>query len=241
MNPATNIASDVQSPEEVFRHPSFVRVTHWFTAAAMLVLIPSGLLILWAHPELYWGETGYFGDPAWLRFPIEPNFLGSLLGRPFHFFAAWVLVLSYLVYLVWGFLSGHFWKRMLPTRAQLHWRHIRHEIVEHALFRRATGKAALEFNLFQKLAYISVIFVLIPLMLLSGLTMSPGFTAAIPELFWLWGRQTARSVHFIGAGALVLFLIIHVIQLFVVGFKNEVRSMTTGRFVVPQTRKRGKQ
>lgn len=218
---------------EVYRHPLLVRIAHWLNAAAFLLLIPSGALILWAHPELYWGETGFFGDPAWLRVPVAPNPFGSLVGRAFHFFAAWVVVLNGVVYLVWGAFTRHFQRKMLPTRAQLGWRHLLHEVVQHALLRRATGQAVLEYNALQKFAYIVVLFVLIPLMVLSGLTMSPGFTAAVPELFWLWGRQTARSVHFLSACGLVLFLVIHILEVFVAGVRNEIRSMVTGRFIVP--------
>ena len=218
---------------EVYRHPALVRATHWLNAAAFLLLIPSGMLIFWANPELYWGETGYFGEPAWLRVPIAPNMLGSMIGRTFHFFAAWILVLSGTVYCMWGAITRHFQRKMLPTREQLSLRHLLREVIQHALFRRATGEAALHYNALQKIAYVVVVFIFIPLMVLSGLTMSPGFTAAVPELFWLWGRQTARSVHFITACGLVLFLLVHVFEVFVAGVRNEIRSMVTGRYIVP--------
>jgi thiosulfate reductase cytochrome b subunit len=222
------------APIEVYRHSLMVRVTHWINAAAFLILIPSGALIFWAHPELYWGETGYFGEPAWLHLPITPQPFGSLIGRAFHFFAAWTLVLNGAVYLSWGLCSNHFRKKITPSRAQLGWRHILHEILQHVRLRHATGVAALEYNVLQKFAYIVVIFVLVPLMLISGLTMSPGFTAAVPELFLLWGRQTARSVHFISASLLTMFLVVHLFQVFIIGVRNEMRSMLTGRFVLPE-------
>ena len=89
------------------------------------------------------------------------------------------------------------------------------------------------YNLLQKLTYIVVIFILLPTMVLTGLTMSNAFTAVFPQLFDLFGgRQSARTIHFLAASALVLFVIIHIIQLFVAGFFNEMRSMITGRFKI---------
>lgn len=222
---------------EVYRHSLLVRVTHWINAAAFMMLIPSGVLIVSAHPEFYWGETGYYGDPAWLRLPFEPNFVIGALGRNLHFLAAWMLVLNGIVYLMSGMQTRHFRKKLLPRRDQLSWCHIRQNIAEHARLRRPAGAAALEYNVLQKGSYLVVLFVLIPLMLLTGLTMSPGFTAAVPELFWLWGRQTARSLHLLSACALLVFVLVHIFEVFVAGARNEIRSMVTGRFVVPSERK----
>src|SRR5580700_9888869 len=109
----TGEQTEAARSREVYRHPLLVRIAHWLNAAAFLLLIPSGALILWAHPELYWGETGFFGDPAWLRVPVTPNPFGSLVGRAFHFFAAWVVVLNGVVYLMWGAFTRHFQRKML--------------------------------------------------------------------------------------------------------------------------------
>lgn len=216
---------------EVPRHSRLVRITHWINALSFVLLVPSGIAILLAHPEFYWGEVGYFGDPAALTLPIEPNMDHTAWGRGMHFLFAWVLVLNGIVYLLGGLFSGHFRRQMLPRLAQLRPSHVWHEIVEHARFVRPKGEAVLQYNVLQKIAYLLVIFVLLPLMLLTGLTMSPAVTAAFPELFTLFGgRQSARFIHFICASALLLFLLIHIVQIFVVGFVNEMRSMILGKF-----------
>lgn len=216
---------------EIERHSRLVRVTHWINALSFVLLVPSGIAILLAHPEFYWGEVGYFGHPAALTLPLEPSFNHTGWGRGMHFLFAWVLVLNGIVYLLCGLISGHFRRQMLPRLAQLRPAHVWHEIREHLRFARPTGEAVRDYNVLQKVAYLLVIFVLLPLMLLTGLTMSPAVTAAFPELFTLFGgRQSARFIHFICASALLLFLVIHIVQIFVVGFANEMRSMISGKF-----------
>jgi thiosulfate reductase cytochrome b subunit len=142
-------------------------------------------------------------------------------------------VLNGAVYLVFGLLSGHFRKDLAPTAAELGPRHVLREIWDRMRLRRPRGDAARRYNVLQKLAYIVVIFVLLPLMLLTGLTMSPAVTAAAPVLFDMFGgRQSARTVHFLVANLLVLFVIVHVLQVFVAGAFNGMRAMVTGRHVV---------
>lgn len=217
----------------IYRHTRLVRITHWINAISFLLMIPSGIAIAIAHPEFYWGETGYFGEPAVLTLPIDPVFHHSGWGRTLHFAGAWILVVNGLVYLGSGLLNGHFFRKLLPTSTQLQPRSILHEIRDHMRLHAPHGAAAQHYNVLQKLSYLSVVFLLLPLMLLTGLTMSPAVTAAVPELFaWFGGRQSARTIHFIAAFALALFLIVHVVQVFVAGFVNEMRSMITGRFVI---------
>jgi thiosulfate reductase cytochrome b subunit len=223
--------ADSAAPAIIYRHTRLVRITHWINALSFVLLVPSGIAILLAHPEFYWGEVGYFGHPAALTLPLEPNFDHTGWGRGLHFLFAWVLVLNGLVYLLCGLINGHFRRQMLPKRAELGGRHLWREIREHLRFARPKGEATRHYNVLQKIAYLIVVFVLLPLMLLTGLTMSPAVTAAVPELFTLFGgRQSARTIHFIAASALALFLFIHVVQIFVVGFVNEMRSMISGRF-----------
>lgn len=242
MNATAASVSAVNAPVEVDRHSRLVRITHWINALSFLLLVPSGIAILFAHPEFYWGEVGYFGDPAALTLPLEPNMDHTAWGRGMHFLFAWVLVLNGIVYLLGGLFSGHFRRQMLPTLAQLRPSHVWHEIVEHARFVRPTGEAVLNYNVLQKVAYLAVIFVLLPVMFLTGLTMSPAVTAAFPELFTLFGgRQSARFIHFICASGLVLFLVIHIVQIFVVGFVNEMRSMILGKFRIEPSRAKGEQ
>lgn len=223
--------TDSAAPAIIYRHTRLVRITHWINALSFVLLVPSGIAILLAHPEFYWGEVGYFGHPAALTLPLEPNFDHTGWGRGLHFLFAWVLVLNGVVYLLCGLINGHFRRQMLPKRAELSGGHLWHEIREHLRFAKPTGEATRHYNVLQKVAYLVVVFVLLPLMLLTGLTMSPAVTAAFPELFTLFGgRQSARTIHFIVAGALALFLFIHLVQIFVVGFVNEMRSMISGKF-----------
>jgi thiosulfate reductase cytochrome b subunit len=181
------------------------------------------------------------GDPAAMAFPnwtTLPGGPGLALARDWHFALAWLLVFNGAVYLVFGFLSGHFRKDLTPAATELGPRHVLREIWDHIRLRRARGDAARRYNVLQKLAYIIVIFVLLPLMLATGLTMSPAVTAAVPVLFDIFGgRQSARTIHFLVANLLVLFVIVHVLQVFAAGAFNGMRSMVTGRHVVRPERR----
>jgi thiosulfate reductase cytochrome b subunit len=176
------------------------------------------------------------GDPAAMAFPnwvTLPGGPGLALARDWHFALAWLLVANGAVYLLFGLLSGHFRKDLAPAAAELGPHHLLRAIWDHMRLRRPRGDAARRYNVLQKLAYIFVIFVLLPLMLLTGLTMSPAVTAAVPVLFdFFGGRQSARTIHFLVANLLVLFVIVHVLQVFIAGAFNGMRSMVTGRHVV---------
>lgn len=166
------------------------------------------------------------GFPGWLTLPSVTDLAQ---GRRWHFFFAWLFVLNALIYVLWGFLSRHVTRDLLPTRAQLG--HLGKEIVSHALLRFPKGEEARRYNGIQKLTYLSVIFILGPLVVLTGLTMSPGVNAAVPFLVDLFGgRQTARTIHFICAFSFVLFFLVHVVMVVLSGFWNNVRSMITGRY-----------
>jgi len=133
--------------------------------------------------------------------------------------------------------SGQLRSRLLPRVSQLRPRAIANDLLNHLKFHRATGEEAKSYNLLQKLSYLLVIFVLLPLMVLTGLTMSNAVGARFPELYSLFGgRESARTIHFLCAVGLVLFAMIHVVQLFVAGFLNEMRSMITGRFAIRASR-----
>jgi thiosulfate reductase cytochrome b subunit len=175
------------------------------------------------------GETVEGAFPNWLSLPIH---LG--LARTVHFDAAWLLVLNGLAYLLWGLFSGHFRRDLLPAAKELAPRHALADVRNHIRLRRTRGPAARHYNVLQKLAYVAVIFVLLPVMVLSGLTMSPGATAAVLFLFDLFGgRQSARTIHFLVAGLLVLFVLVHVVQVFLTGPFNNMRAMITGRYAIP--------
>lgn len=153
--------------------------------------------------------------------------------RGWHFAFAWILGLSLPLYGLYLLGSGRLKNVLLPTRADLELRNIAGELWQHLRLKRARGEQARHYNLLQKASYLFVIFVLIPTLVLSGLTMSNAMTAAFPDLIALFGgRQSARSMHFIAAMLLVSFVCVHVFQVFVAGFFNMMRSMITGRFVV---------
>jgi thiosulfate reductase cytochrome b subunit len=192
------------------RHTALVRATHWINALSFVALTVSGAAILVAHPRFYWGETGYFDTPSAFELPLKVNLDQTGWGRNVHFLAAWIAVLNGLIYVVWGMLAGHFQRRLLTTRGQL------------------AG-----YNFLQRLAYLGVVFGLFPLVILSGLTLSPAVTAAYPGLFALFGgRQSARTIHFFVADFLLLFLVIHVAMTIRSGFVKNVRSMITGAYNV---------
>ena len=164
----------------------------------------------------------------------------SLAGaRRWHFLFAWILILGGTAYFVTSLINRHFRTDLAPTRDELRPRHLWQDIKDHARLRLPTGDAAGRYNPLQKLAYIGVIFFLIPMMILTGVTMSPGFDATFPQLLWLFGgRQSARSIHFLCAFALVVFILVHLVMIVLAGPINEIRSMITGWFRTPPEKQR---
>ena len=231
--------------ELIKRHRLVTRVWHWINAGTILVLLMSGLMIFNAHPRLYWGEFGANSDKAWLVIPETggvafpawatiPSNYSLADARLWHLAFAWVLALGLLLYLIWGLVRGHI-RRKLHIRAD-EWKpsHIWHGMKEHAALRFPTGAAALHYNILQKLAYCGVLFVLLPLVILTGMTMSPSLNAGLSVLLDLFGgRQSARSLHFIAAFGLVGFFLIHLAMVILAGPINEVRSMITGWYRIP--------
>jgi thiosulfate reductase cytochrome b subunit len=174
------------------------------------------------------------GRPRRGAFPVWAT-LGSglALARDWHFLMAWVFVINGAIYLLAGLISGHFRRDLAPAAAQLAPDHILSDIWNHVRLRRARGEAAKRYNVLQKLTYLGVIFVLLPAMVLTGLTMSPAVTAAFPFLFDLFsGRQSARTIHFITANLLLIFVMVHIIEVALSGVFNLMRSMITGRYVI---------
>lgn len=176
------------------------------------------------------GEATVRAFPSWATIP---SYQDLSTGRRWHFFAAWLFVLNGLAYLVYGIVAGHFHRDLVPDRDQLRPAHLRQEIADHAHLRFARGQEARRYNALQKLAYLAVIALLLPAMIGSGLTMSPGMDAAFPWLLDLFGgRQTARTVHFIVAWLLVGFVVVHVAMVVLSGPWNNLRSMITGRYSI---------
>jgi thiosulfate reductase cytochrome b subunit len=172
--------------------------------------------------------------PGWATIPSTYNLAAA---RRWHLAFAWLLSTGLVAFLVTSLVNRHAQRDLAPTPEQIRPSHIWHDIREHARLRFPTGEAALKYNILQKLSYVGVIFVLLPLMLLTGLAMSPAMDAAWPWLLdLLGGRQSARSIHFICAALLLAFIFVHLTMVLLAGPINEIRSMITGRFRVPPDR-----
>lgn len=176
------------------------------------------------------GEPSARAFPGWLTIP---SYQDLATGRRWHFFFAWLFVINGMIYMAYGFLARHFRRDLLPTRQELSPAHLGHEIVDHARLRFPKGEQARHYNALQKLTYLAVLFGLVPLMIVTGLCMSPGFDAFapwLPELFG--GRQSARLLHFVTATGLVLFVVVHVAMVLLSGVFNNMRSMITGYYTI---------
>lgn len=232
------------------RHSAVVRVTHWITTICFVALLVSGVEVLISHPRFYWGETGNVLTPALFTLPIPasrgtvPTGYGYVLpdqngwSRYLHFQAAWVLVLTGLIYGLFGLLSGHFRRNLLPAGADRSWRALSMGIAQHLRFRAASEAGAESYNVLQRLTYLIVIFVLFPLVIWTGLAMSPAIASALPATVTiLGGQQSARTIHFFVSLLLSLFLLVHVVMVCVAGFRSRMRAMITGRSADHGTRR----
>jgi thiosulfate reductase cytochrome b subunit len=171
------------------------------------------------------GRLASRGFPSWLTLP---SYQDLATGRRWHFFFAWLFVLNGLVYVGYSLAVGH-WRGLVPSGGQL--RHIGASIREHLLLRFPKGEEARSYNVLQRLAYLGIIVVVVPALILAGLTMSPAMDAAFPWLLDLFGgRQTARTVHFVAAALIVVFVLVHVVMVLLSGPFNNMRSMITGRY-----------
>lgn len=245
----TELADEIpQGGSLVRRHRLSTRLWHWLNALAFFILLMSGLMILNAHPRLYWGEFGANDDPAWLELgPIDgipfpgwatiPSHYSLADARLWHLAFAWVLALGLLAFLIRALINGHLRRDIHIPAREWHPAHLWQEIADHARLRFARGAAALRYNTLQKLSYALVLFALLPLMIVTGLGMSPGMDAAWPWLTEVWGgRQSARSVHFLCAFALLAFVAVHLVMVVLAGPLNELRGMVTGRYRLPKDR-----
>jgi len=214
------------------RHRAMVRVTHWITAACFFALLVSGIELVISHPRFYWGEAGNVNTPALFHLPIPasratvPTGYGYVLpdqngwSRYLHFQAAWAAVLTGLLYVVWGLFSGHFRRNLVPAE---------YSIVK-LRFRRPSEADDWSYNPLQRITYLLVIFVLGPLVVWTGLAMSPAVASAFPSVVTVFGgQQSARTIHFFVTIFLVAFLLIHIVMIFLAGFTNRMRAMITGR------------
>ncbi len=185
----------------------------------------TGLLGLSADSS---GEVSERGFPRWVTLPADQDLA---TGRRWHFFFAWIFVINGLVYLAYGLATGQFRARYIPSGYQL--RHIWDSVKEHIRLRFPDGEEAKRYNVIQKLTYFIVVIVLLPVQILAGLAMSPGMDSVTPWLLDLFGgRQSARTIHFIVAALLLLFVLVHVALVVLSGPWNNMRGMVTGWFVI---------
>lgn len=216
-----------------FRHAVSTRLWHWLNALCLAILFMSGLNISNAHPWLYWGQSGFLPRSAWLALPqfpgwaTIPGYYSLAEARLWHFLAAWPFAIGLALFLIVALFGGHL--REIATR--------RHEWrprailadLRHHLTLDFTPAAGEKFNFLQKLLYGLVLGVGLPLMILTGLTLSPAMGTAWPWLLDVFGgRQSARSIHFVIAWGLLLFFVLHILAVILAGPIREVRDMITG-------------
>lgn len=168
------------------------------------------------------------GFPWWTTLPGHRDLA---MGRRWHFFFAWLFLLNGLAYLLWSLASGHLRRDLAPSRKELG--HIGASVLEHARLNFPKGEEAKRYNVIQKLTYLAVIFGLLPLVIATGLCMSPQLNADFPWLpEFFGGRQSARTLHFLAAFGLFAFFAVHIVMVVVSGFWNNMRSMITGRYAI---------
>jgi len=229
------------------RHSLLVRVTHWLTVLSFLGLLVTGMEIIISHPRFYWGETGNVNMRPLFTIPIPssrssvPTGYGYVLpdqngwSRYLHFQSAWIVAGTGLLYVAFGFFGGHFRRNLLPARSDLSPTRLGISIAQHLRFERPSAEEAWSYNVLQRLTYLVVIFLCFPLIIWTGLAMSPAFESLAPATV-LGGHQSARTIHFFVTGFLVAFLLIHVLMVVVAGFRNRMRAMISGRVTEPQER-----
>jgi len=213
----------------VQRHSVVVRITHWISAFCFFALVISGANIVISHPRFYWGETGTVLTPPLFQLPIPASraYVQTVYtfrlpdqngwSRSLHFQSAWLIVFTGLVYAGYSLLSRHLSRNLLPNRSSL------------LRWRASMAENAEAYNPVQKLAYLAVVFALFPLMIWTGLAMSPAVVSVFPRLVTLLGgHQSARTIHFFTTLALVGFLIVHVFMVWRAGFVRLTRAMITG-------------
>jgi thiosulfate reductase cytochrome b subunit len=238
-------------------HTRWVRLGHWIIAASVVTLAISGFTVLMSHPRLYWGAAGNDLTPPLFELPISRNYrhggwdkivpFSAAAGSPvsatrtydilnengwarsLHFLAAWFLVVTGILYAVTGILTGHFRRHLVPRASELAPRRLWADLLAHMHTRTRPTNVGPPYGLLQKCAYSGVVFLALPLMVVTGLAMSPAVNAGYPFLADVFGgSQSARTVHFFVFVLLILFLIAHVLMVVVSGFKRQIRAMTFG-------------
>ena len=241
MPTATQSAQQAPSTTTL-RHSLLVRITHWLTFVAFIALLVTGIEILISHPRFYWGEVGNVNTHPIFTFHIPssrdtvPTGYGYVLpdqngwSRYLHFEAAWLLVLTGAVYLAYLIATGHLRRNLFPTQQQRSFRAYTTRIGQYLRRKKSAADELHTYNVLQRTSYLVVIFILFPLIIWTGLAMSPAITTSFPFVSsLLGGRQSARTIHLFVTIALVLFLIIHVTMVALSGFRARIRAMITGK------------
>lgn len=215
------------------RHALSTRLWHWINAISVIILFMSGLNISNAHRRLYWGDWGFAPEHAWLevpRFPgwmTIPDYYSLSAARDWHVLFALVFGFSLLAFMISAFINGHMVRDIFARAREWKLSNIWHDIKEHAKFNFEHGEG--KYNILQKITYSSVILILIPMMIFTGMVMSPGMEAAWPWMTDIFGgRQSARSLHFIAAWLLALFFVVHILLVIAAGPIKHIRDMITG-------------
>lgn len=243
---------------EAQRHRLWVRLTHWLVALALLVMMFSGVTILMAHPRLYWGTAGNDLMQPLIEIPLGPNyhamrwsahmsFFGGAGGpetadrlaepwnqngwaRSLHFLAAWFFLIGLMAYLGIAMLTGHARRALLPGRTELTGANIWRDVKAHMRLPMPAGEPGPPYAILQKLAYALVVFVALPLMVLTGITMSPAISANYPVMLDIFGgTQSARTIHFFAFAFLGMFLLVHLVMIALTGAGRQLRAMIVGR------------
>jgi thiosulfate reductase cytochrome b subunit len=239
-------------------HARWVRASHALLAASVLTLAFSGFVVLMSHPRLYWGKVGNDLTPALFELPISRNFhhggwvnrfafyagTSSQVsasrtydifndngwGRSLHFLAAWFLVITGAVYVLAGIVSRHVRRNLIPRRAELAPRLLWRDLSTHVRFQIEPTSGGPPYGLLQRCAYVVVVFAVLPLMVVTGLAMSPAATAALPFIADVFGgSQSARTLHFFLFVLLMLFLVVHLLMVALSGLRQQLRAMTVGK------------
>lgn len=237
-------------------HSGWVRLTHWMIALAVFVLLYSGVAILMVHPRFYWGQTGNDLMRPLFEVPLGPNYHamrwsphtaffgadgpmtadrlaepwnGNGWARSLHFLAAWVFLFGLGVYLMLGALTGHARRDLLPRRGELTGSALGEDIKAHLRLPMPSPPPGAPYGLLQKLAYALVAFIALPLMVLTGVTMSPAIAANWPFLLDLFGgTQSARTLHFFSFTVIAAFVLVHLAMIALTGPARHLRAIILG-------------
>ena len=238
-------------------HRVWVRLTHWLISSAVIVLMFSGLTILMAHPRFYWDDAGNDLTPALFEVPLGPNYrnldyspptpflesstspvTANLLSHPWnqnawarslHFLAAWGFLAGLVTYLAFACVSGHARRVLWPRRDELRRDNLWQDIRAHLHLPMPPAEPGPPYAILQKLAYTLVVFVALPVMVLTGITMSPAITASYPFLVTIFaGAQSARTIHFFTFALLAIFLLVHLAMILLTGPVRQLRGMIWG-------------